>query len=115
MHRCFQSLDIIKNICIHAYEGGYDPDCRNTVAALNATCRAFHRAASVVLWSRIFSLRPLVQCMPSDVWAEEVVDATDSRSAIVRRSPLINETQTLTSNGERQFLVLQTMRTGIGS
>ena len=86
IRRCLDCPYILKTICVHAYEGGYDPDCRATVAVLNATCRAFHRVASKVLWSRIFSLRPLIQCMPSDVWLEEVVDATDHRSAIVRRS-----------------------------
>lgn len=86
MRRCLLCPDILKNICIQAYEGGYDPDCRAAVAALNATCRAFSRIATKVLWSRIFSLRPLVKCMPPDVWVEELSDATDSRSAIVRRA-----------------------------
>ncbi|KAI0756071.1 hypothetical protein C8Q80DRAFT_5724 [Daedaleopsis nitida] len=85
--QCLQCPDVLKNICEQAYEGGYDPDCRATVGALNATCRAFHRVASKVLWSRIFSLRPLVQCMPADVWVEEVLDVTDGRSAIAVTRP----------------------------
>ncbi len=86
MRRCLLCPDILKNICLQAYEGGYDVECRATVAAFSATCRAINRIASKVLWSRIFSLRPLVKCMPPDVWVEEVLDTTDSRSAIVRRA-----------------------------
>lgn len=92
IRRCLDCPCILKNICLQAYEGGYDPECRAAVGALNATCQAFHRVASKVLWSRIFSLRPLVKCLPSDVWVKEVVDVdvdvtnSPSRSAIVRRS-----------------------------
>ena len=90
MRRCLSCIDILKNICQQAYEGGYNADCRSTVATLNATCRALHRVASQVLWSRLFSLRPLVKCMPADIWIEQIQDATNDRSAtIVRRSPLI--------------------------
>ncbi|KAI0801524.1 hypothetical protein C8Q74DRAFT_498797 [Fomes fomentarius] len=91
IRRCLDCPYILKSICLQAYEGGYDPDCRAAVGALNATCRAFHRVASNVLWSRIFSLRPLVKCLPSDVWVEEVVEvdvtATPSRSAIAITRP----------------------------
>lgn len=87
MRRCLDCVDILKNICEQAYEGGYSADCRSTVATLSKTCRALHRVASKVLWSRLFSLRPLVKCMPADVWIEEVQDATGDRSAIVRRPP----------------------------
>ena len=90
MRRCLNCVVIVKNICEQAYEGGYNPDCRSTVATLSATCRAIHRVASKVLWSRLFSLRPLLKCMPPDVWFEEAQDATGDRSAIiVRRSLLI--------------------------
>ncbi|KAI0370117.1 hypothetical protein BV20DRAFT_1036126 [Pilatotrama ljubarskyi] len=78
MRRFLHSPDVLKNICEQAYEGGYDPDCRATVAALSATCRAIHRVATAVLWSRLFSLRPLLKCMPEDLWAED--DAGTDRS-----------------------------------
>ncbi|KAM5535250.1 hypothetical protein V8D89_011056 [Ganoderma adspersum] len=87
MRRCLDCVDILKNICEQAYEGGYNPDCRSTVAMLSATCRALHRVASKVLWSRIFSLRPLVKCMPAVVWIEEAQDATGDRGAIALRRP----------------------------
>ncbi|KAI0673999.1 hypothetical protein C8Q78DRAFT_1068180 [Trametes maxima] len=88
MLQCLRSPDIIRNICDQAYEGGYDPDCRATVAALNATCRAIHRVAAQVLWSRLFSLRPLVKCMPEDLWREDMQDDdSDLRSTISLTRP----------------------------
>ncbi|KAJ8495086.1 hypothetical protein ONZ51_g1908 [Trametes cubensis] len=87
MRRLLHSPDILHNICEQAHEGGYDADCRATVAALNATCRAIHRVAVKVLWSRLFSLRPLVKCMPADLWTENVEDGSDLRSTISLTRP----------------------------
>lgn len=84
MHLCLHSPDVLRNICEQAYEGGYDPDCRATVAALGATCRVIHRVAVKVLWSRLFSLRALVKCMPAELWAEDVPDDLDLKGTIVR-------------------------------
>ncbi|KAI0352219.1 hypothetical protein OH77DRAFT_1498095 [Trametes cingulata] len=90
MRQFLQSPDVLRNICEQAYEGGYDPDCRATVAALSATCRAIHRVATTVLWSRLFSLRPLVKCMPEDLWTEEIHCTDDpeaERSICLTRPP----------------------------
>ncbi|KAI8980606.1 hypothetical protein BD414DRAFT_420382 [Trametes punicea] len=87
MRRCLHYLDILQNICEQAYEGGYDADCRAVVAALNLTCRAIHRVAVRVLWSRLFSLRPLVKCMPTDVWTEEIEDGSGFRGGISLTRP----------------------------
>ncbi|OJT13953.1 hypothetical protein TRAPUB_9492 [Trametes pubescens] len=87
MHLCLHSPDVLRNICEQAYEGGYDPECRATVAALGATCRAIHRVAVKVLWSRLFSLRALVKCMPAELWAEDVQDDPDLKSTISLTRP----------------------------
>lgn len=54
------------------------------MAALGATCRAIHRVAVKVLWSRLFSLRALVKCMPAELWAEDVPDDLELKGTIVR-------------------------------
>ncbi|KAI0640308.1 hypothetical protein C8Q77DRAFT_1046209 [Trametes polyzona] len=89
MHRCLYSPEVVKNICEQAYEGGYDPDCRATVAALGTTCRSIHRIAVKVLWSRLFSLRPLVKCLPEEVWIEEIrdVDTPKNNGISLARPP----------------------------
>ena len=71
MRRCLDCPAILLNIAEQVYEGGYDTDCRVAVAALGSTCRAFREVAEKVLWSRLFSLRPLIRTMPEDVWHED--------------------------------------------
>ncbi|KAI0829096.1 hypothetical protein BC628DRAFT_1315937 [Trametes gibbosa] len=83
MNLCLHSPDILRNICEQAYEGGYESDCRATVAAFGATCHGIHRVAVKVLWSRIFSLRPLVRCMPADLWRESIQEDDDSLSSTI--------------------------------
>ncbi|KAH9914895.1 uncharacterized protein BXZ73DRAFT_54666 [Epithele typhae] len=87
MRRCLDCVDILRNICEQAYDGGYNPENRAAVAALNATCRAFSALASKVLWSRLFSLRPLVKCLPTDVWHTDVQNVMDSGALILSRPP----------------------------
>ncbi|KAI0776330.1 hypothetical protein BD413DRAFT_491354 [Trametes elegans] len=87
MSQCLRRPTIVKNICHQAYEGGYDPDCRAVVAALSATCRTIYAVARGVLWSRIFSLRPLIKCMPPDVWAESLPGDGGLRSAVCLTRP----------------------------
>ncbi|KAH9854481.1 hypothetical protein C2E23DRAFT_726557 [Lenzites betulinus] len=83
MNPLFLSPDIVRNICEQAYEGGYDPDCRATVAAFGAAHRSIHRVAVKVLWSRLFSLRPLVRCMPAELWTEDGEESDDSLSSTI--------------------------------
>ena len=87
MRRCLQCPGILRNICEQAYEGGYDPDCRAAVAALNATCRSFHTVAEKVLYQRQFSLRPLVKHMPRDVWQDDAQTAMVSGTIVSRPRP----------------------------
>lgn len=84
MHLCLHSPDILRNICEQAYEGGYDPDCRAVVAAFSTTCHSIHRVAVKVLWSRLFSLRALVKCMPTELWLEDRQDDQDLKDTVVR-------------------------------
>ncbi|OBZ68399.1 hypothetical protein A0H81_11492 [Grifola frondosa] len=66
MHRCFIFPDILMNIFEQTYEGGYDVECRRAVASLSLACRMFHKIGVQVLWSRLFSMRPLIKCMPAE-------------------------------------------------
>lgn len=69
MHRCLQIPEILSLIFNETYVE--DVDKLGDTSSLSAVCKLFHEVGSPVLWSTLWSLRPLIKCMPDDVWQEE--------------------------------------------
>ncbi|KAG5649333.1 hypothetical protein H0H81_004578 [Sphagnurus paluster] len=60
MHRCLHIPEIFSLICTH---------CRRADAvALARTCRAFYEPAHDRIWAHLEDLKPLIMCMPEDLW-----------------------------------------------
>ncbi|KAJ7727742.1 hypothetical protein B0H16DRAFT_1383311 [Mycena metata] len=64
MHPCLQTDDIVRLICAEVTYG--------SLAALAVTSRVFQPHALDVLWRFQGSIRPLLQCFPSDLWEYRV-------------------------------------------
>ena len=78
MHRCLEVAEILRVIFEHTCQvdilGYYD---RETTSSLSLGCKFFHEVGAPILWSTLWSLRPLIKCMPGDVWTEEPVERQD--------------------------------------
>jgi hypothetical protein len=68
MHRCLMIPEICLQIC--------EILPRNTLAAMARSCRAFEEPALSILWRRQDSLRPIMGCLPADLWQERYFSAT---------------------------------------
>jgi hypothetical protein len=69
MHRCLAIQDILRLI----FES-FDPhnsDDNYSLVALAFTCHTFEEPALDYLWHTQTSLRPLLKCLPQDMWEEE--------------------------------------------
>lgn len=70
MNRALQCYEIVRLICQEIGSvGSYD---RRTLFRFCMTCRNFVEPALDVLWYRLDSLYPLLRCLPSDLYNEEV-------------------------------------------
>ncbi|KAG0700860.1 hypothetical protein DFH29DRAFT_604027 [Suillus ampliporus] len=60
MHQALRNLEVIHTISSHTEHG--------TLPALASACRAFEHPALNVLWRHLQSVKPLVECLPSDLF-----------------------------------------------
>ena len=77
MHRCLEVADILRVVFEHAYKEGQLGYGRQATSSLSLGCRFFHQVGSPILWSVLWSRRPLIKCMPGDVWVEELLELED--------------------------------------
>jgi hypothetical protein len=68
MHVCLSIPEILALICDQFAPS--DLDDRAALAVLARTSRIFCEPALNALWSRLWTIVPLLRCMPSDVWEE---------------------------------------------
>lgn len=52
---------------------------RDPVLSLALCCKSFHRQAICVIWKTLYSLFPLFECFPDDVW--DPADSADARAS----------------------------------
>ncbi|KAH7929962.1 hypothetical protein BV22DRAFT_93909 [Leucogyrophana mollusca] len=64
MHQCLTVLELLH--CIFRYVA-----LKKTLALLARTCRTFTDPALDVLYCELESLRPLIKCLPRDLWRED--------------------------------------------
>src|SRR6266550_7030210 len=69
-HRALGCNEIVRLICQEI--GAFATYERRTLFRLCLTCRNFVEPALEVLWYRLDSLYPLLHCLPSDLYNEEV-------------------------------------------
>ncbi|KAJ7135893.1 hypothetical protein C8R44DRAFT_769252 [Mycena epipterygia] len=65
MHPCLYTEDIVRLICAQVFHDNH-PD----LVALALTAHHFHPHALDFLWRVQTSLKPLIQCFPSDLWED---------------------------------------------
>ncbi|RDB23316.1 hypothetical protein Hypma_009322 [Hypsizygus marmoreus] len=79
MHECLRINEILSNIFEHLFEQrppGLDPvfDCdidpEKALFRLAITCRTFTEPALDELWKVQRVLKPLIRCMPADLWSD---------------------------------------------
>ncbi|KAH7906104.1 hypothetical protein BJ138DRAFT_671320 [Hygrophoropsis aurantiaca] len=83
MHKSSLTPEIMRIICSEVLEPS-DPNSRRLFSRLARTCRAFKDPALNALWSYLPSLKPLIQCLPSDLWWLDL----DSGNLTFRRAML---------------------------
>jgi hypothetical protein len=71
MHYCLR-IPELNNIIIKNVESDRD------LAALAATCKAFRDPALQSLWEDLGTLAPLIRCLPSAIWYEELEERASS-------------------------------------
>jgi hypothetical protein len=76
MHRCLLIPEILSAVLEQDIAIGDE----KTVANVAISCRAFLETALDVLWCEQVVLAPLVRCMPSDLWSEDL----ESNTKLVR-------------------------------
>ncbi|KII88738.1 hypothetical protein PLICRDRAFT_54566 [Plicaturopsis crispa FD-325 SS-3] len=83
MHRCLAIPEILAMI-FEQVPCGEMPTAvgKRDLAALARTCKLFSPFALDLLWSVQEGLRPLVRCMPSDLWMERDMSTERSRSVL---------------------------------
>ncbi|KAJ7151237.1 hypothetical protein C8R46DRAFT_1358121 [Mycena filopes] len=75
MHPCLQTDDIVRLICAEATYG--------SLAALACTARTFHPHALDFLWQSQSSIKPLLQCFPSDLWEYRLATQLEGEKRMV--------------------------------
>lgn len=88
MHNCLYISEILQLIFQYASESSKSP-----LVALACTCRLFSEPALDLLWREIDNVSPLIKCMPSHTWIEEVsqFDAAPSLILSFTRVPTEHE------------------------
>lgn len=69
MHRCLEVEDVVYLILMQCC-GQRD---RKSVTRLARTCRAFYEPAMDVIWRKLDSLGPLLECMPKTLICDKYV------------------------------------------
>ncbi|KAH7928597.1 hypothetical protein BV22DRAFT_1082616 [Leucogyrophana mollusca] len=70
-HRCLHITELQLKIFTLVLDGCSDRTGKATLAVLARTSRLFYSCATEVLWATLDSFRPLVQCLPKDLWRIE--------------------------------------------
>ena len=92
MHRCLEVEDIVILIAREIYDGRWTHSEFNSVlASMAVTCRRFYNPAMNVLWSEMFNIMPLLQCMSPDlIVAKPPRDSIDlAEQGVLVRGPLL--------------------------
>ena len=71
MHRCLLSYEIVVQIAWQSRVQQDEKQGLRDIAAVARTCSALYEPAMDVLWHTLYSLAPLVKCLPPDLWYEE--------------------------------------------
>ncbi|KAH9945542.1 hypothetical protein B0H21DRAFT_433315 [Amylocystis lapponica] len=71
MHHCLQVPEILRIIFEKLCTVSAGAWNIRDASCLSLTCRAFHSVGESFVWKHIKSLRPLIKCMPEDVWTGE--------------------------------------------
>ena len=79
MHRCLLLYEIVVQIAWQSRSQQDEGQGLRDVAAVARTCSALYEPAMDVLWHTLYSLAPVVKCLPPDVWYEE--ERIDKRSS----------------------------------
>lgn len=67
MHHCLKVEEIVRNIAdLHVSEG--HKSHKSDVAHLAFSCRTLYEPAMDALWRELVSLKPLIRCLPEEVW-----------------------------------------------
>ena len=92
MHHCLLVPEIVANIAAECNDATYMTET-SSLFAMATTCRAFHESALDALYRDLWSIGPLIKCLPRDLWEEE----REPRKRLVR---IQFDTLILTDSGQ---------------
>ncbi|KZT29423.1 hypothetical protein NEOLEDRAFT_1128177 [Neolentinus lepideus HHB14362 ss-1] len=64
MHRCLTLPEIVSAIAEHV-----PSDYSVSLAAFARTCKSFFEPSIAILWGKLPSIIPLLECLPQEYWA----------------------------------------------
>lgn len=67
-HRCLLIPEIVQLISGEVDTSFHGVEKRKALSALAQTCRSFQEPALNLLWHTLHSIKPLIMCMPSNLW-----------------------------------------------
>jgi hypothetical protein len=88
--------EIRLQICNEIYESDA------TLAAMAQSCRTFEEPALSILWRWLGSLKPVMGCLPGDLWAEQ----SGARTMVNLVDALTQYNIDDCSSAERRFLLI---------
>ncbi|TFK69874.1 hypothetical protein BDN72DRAFT_583880 [Pluteus cervinus] len=91
MQRVLYTEELVQNILNIAFAD--EKKGASTLASLASTSQLWHTRAVSVLWHTLPNIKPLLRCMPRDIWktTPRVFDETQTQHCELKRLPGVDD------------------------